>query len=105
MSKKLERYINVENYAASDETIRELCPERICIWYAFDRNYNCNVAHINELCAAIRSEYPDMKDEDMEVRVITHGQSRAHEGYTTLRVPIPVEDFLRLRQARQISIL
>lgn len=104
MSKRLKRYINVENYRASDDEIRAVCPERICIWYGFN-NYECNMTHINALCDAVRSEYPDMENKDMEVRVITHGQSRAHEGHTTLRVPIPVEDFIRLRQAHEIGIL
>lgn len=104
MSKRLERYIREENYHAPDDEIRELCKNGISIWYGFD-TYQNSVKHIHELCEAIRSEYPDAKDEDMEVWFVEPHQSIRHARFTTLRVKIPTEDFIRLRQERKIGIL
>ena len=102
--KRLELYIQERNFCAPDDEIRRLCKEKIAVWYGFN-NYQSSVKHILELCEAVRNDYPDMKDEEMEVWFVERHQSIRHARYTTLRVSIPVEDFIKLRQDGKISVL
>lgn len=103
--KKIERYVDEEHFRASDVEIRKRNEGfGICIWYSFN-NYGCSISHVLELRDAIRAEYPDKKDTDMEVWFVEPHQSTRHALYTTLRVSIPVEDFIKLRQEHKIGIL
>ena len=104
MSKRLERYTHSSNFRASEDEIRERYSERIYIFYGFD-NYECNLTHIKELSDAIRKEYPDTTDKDINICFVEQRQSISHAGFTTLGVAIPVEDFLRMRQNHEIKIL
>ena len=104
MSKRLERYISKSNFNASDEELRELCKEKIGIFYGFN-TYSSNVKHIHELCAAVRAEYPDVEDEEMGVWYVLPSQSIRHAHHTMLFVRIPIEDFIRMRNEHMIRIL
>lgn len=104
MAKRLEKYISSVNFHATDDELRELCPTHICVYYAFD-SYANNLHHIMDLASAIKNEYPNIQEKDMTVWFVNSNQSRRHVGYTTLYVPIPIEDYLRMRHNNEINIL
>jgi hypothetical protein len=102
---RLERCAQESDARASDDEIRELYKNgTISVWYVFN-TYGRSVKHILELCEAIRAEYPEKKDEDMEIWYIDERQSWRHARHTALRVSIPVEDFIKLRNEFEIYIL
>ena len=102
MSKRLERYIQERNFNITTEELKDMT--RIGIFYGFN-NYSCSVQHILELAEAVRHEYPNIGNEDMNIWYVERSQSIRHVGYTTLYVSIPVEDFIRLRMNDEIGIL
>lgn len=102
--KVLERYAHEETYHSPEDKLRKLYRDMVSVWYGFN-NYGCSVKHILELCDAIKSEYPDIKEADMEAWQIKPSLSTRHAHHTLLRISIPVEDFIKLRQERKISIL
>ena len=102
--KKMGRFIQEGTWRMTDDEIREVCKEKIGVLYGFN-NYGCNLIHINELREGILKEYPNTKDEDIEVWWIRDTQSIRHARFTMLRVAIPTEDFIKLRKERQIDIL
>ena len=102
--KDMKRFIDERTLGMSDDEIREVCREEIGILYGFN-NYGCNLTHINELKECILKDYPDTKDDDIEVWWIRDTQSIRHARFTMLYVAIPTEDFIKLRADRQIYIL
>lgn len=102
--KELKRFIQEGTLRMSDEEIRQACKEKIGVLYGFN-NYGCNLTHINELRECILNDYPDTKDEDIEVWWIRDTQSIRHARFTMLYVAIPTEDFIRLRADGKIFIL
>lgn len=104
MNSKLEVFCYKSDFMAPEERIRRNYKDRIGVFYAFN-NYNCSVVHINELAKAIKLIHPQIKEEEMEVEVVTHSQSIRHVGFTTLCVPISVDEFLKLRRNMEIGIL
>ena len=102
MSKRLERYIQERNFNITTEELKDMT--RIGIFYGFN-NYSCSVQHILELAEAVRQEYPNISNDDMNIWYVERSQSIRHAGYTTLYVSIPVEDFIRLRMNDEIGIL
>lgn len=102
--KKMGRFIQEGTWRMTDDEIRKACKEKIGVLYGFN-NYGCNLIHINELRECILKEYPNTKDEDIEVWWIRDTQSIRHARFTMLRVAIPTEDFIKLRKERQIDIL
>lgn len=104
MSKRLEKYIREDNFYATDDELRKLCPQHIGVFYGFN-TYSDSVQHIMELVKAVKEDRPDIKEKDMTVWYVQRHQSRRHAGYTTLYVPIPIEDYLRMRHNDEISIL
>ena len=104
MSKRLERYIQERNFNISAEELKDMDMTRIGIFYGFN-NYSCSVQHVLELAEAVRQEYPNISNDDMSIWYLEHSQSIRHAGYTTLYVPIPVDDFIRLRMNNEIGIL
>lgn len=97
--KKLIRCIYHEACNLSDEEIRNFNGGKILVWYGFN-NYSRNLTHINELKKIILQEYPETRDEDIEVFFIEN--SRVYARHTMLTVAIPVEDFIRLRANDEI---
>lgn len=104
MAKELKRFLHESALKLTDDEIREQCEEKIRIFYGFN-NYGCNLVHINELRECILKDYPDTKDEDIEVWFVSAAESIRHARFTMLTVPIPTEDFIKLRNKRQIFIL
>lgn len=106
MAKKLKIFIHEETLRMSDDEIRQACggSKFIGVLYGFN-NYSCNLTHINELKECILKDYPDTKDEDIEVWWIRETMSIRHARFTMLRVAIPTEDFIKLRAERKIYIL
>jgi len=102
MRKRLERYIQERNFNITTEELKDMT--RIGIFYGFN-NYSCSVQHILELAEAVRQEYPNIVNDDMNIWYVERSQSIRHAGYTTLYVSIPVEDFIRLRMNHEIGIL
>lgn len=103
-AKELKRFIHESALKLSDDEIREQCKEYIRVLYGFN-NYGCNLVHINELKECILKDYPDTKDEDMDIWFISAYESIRHARFTMLSVPIPTEDFIKLRAEGQIYIL
>lgn len=106
MSKRFERYIDAEGFYASDAVVRKRKADGfgICIWYGFD-NCGHTVKHILDLYEVVKAEYPSKRPEDVEVWVIDPSLSVRHAHQTLLRVSIPVEDFIKLRQEGKLNIL
>ena len=104
MAKELRRFVQKGTLEMSDKEIRQNCKENIGILYGFN-NYGCNLIHINELKECILKDYPDAKDEDIEVWFIDKTESIRHARFIMLRVCIPIEDFIKLRSEGQIYIL
>lgn len=104
MGKELKKFVLEGTLKMSDDEIRQKCIENIGILYGFN-NYSCNLTHINELKGCILKDYPDTKDEDIEVWFIDKTESIRHARFTMLRIYIPIEDFIKLRTEGQIYIL
>lgn len=104
MKKTCERFVTAGIFRMSEDKIRENYKEHIGILYGFN-NYECNLEHIKELKNIILNDYPDTKDEDIEVWFIENYQSDIHARHTMLRVMVSVEDFIKLRNNRKIHIL
>lgn len=102
--KEMKKFIDERTLGMSDDEIRQQCKEKIGILYGFN-NYGCNLTHINELRECVLKDYPDTKDEDIEVWWIRDTQSIRHARFTMLYVAIPTEDFIKLRADGQIYIL
>jgi hypothetical protein len=77
---------------SDDEMREEIKGKMIYVLYGFN-NYACNLTHINELRDLILQDYPETKDEDIEVRFIERSRSK-YARRTMLSTSIPVEDRL-----------
>ena len=88
----------------SDDEIRNHHKEYVRVLYG-SNDYKCNLTHINELKECVLKNYPNTKDEDIEVLFISTTESIRHARFTMLSVPIPTEDFIKLRSEGQIYIL
>lgn len=104
MAKRLGKFVKEGVLKMTDEEISELGSSTMCVLYGYN-NYNASVAHIMELKAEVLKDYPETKDENMEVWFIGNGESIRHARMTMLCVRIPVEDFFKLRANNEISTL
>ena len=104
MAKELKRFIGERTLKMNDDDIRKDCPEKIGILYGFN-NYNCDLKQIGELKESILKDYPETKDEDIEVWCIAPHESIRHARFTMLRVAIPTDDYIKLKNDRKIYIL
>ena len=102
--KNLKRLVGENVFRLDDERIRELFPNGLNVFYGFN-NYSCSMKHLNELKEHVLSDYPDTKDEDMEVAYILPFESIRHARFTMLIVGVPTEDFINLRKDGKIGIL
>lgn len=103
-TKRCDRLACEATLLASDEVIMQAETKTVGLYYAFN-NYSCNLVHINELKEEILKDYPDTKDEDIEVYRVLPTESIRHARFTVLRVSIPKEEFIRLRNENLIHIL
>ena len=102
--KEIKRFIGEHVLKLTDDEIRKRNPEVIGLLYGFN-NYNCDLKHINELKGLFLKDYPDTKDEDIEVWCIRDYESIRHARFTMIKVTIPTEDFIKLRTDGEIYIL
>ena len=104
MNKVVRKYIQERNYNITPEELSELNMSRIGIFYGFN-TYTRNIKHIAELREAVYKDYPDLEDDEIEVWYVERHQSIRHAGYTVLYFPVPVDDFIKLRDNYEIEIL
>lgn len=106
MAKRLERLIWDRYFKLSDDEIRDICRGfgSIHLWYGFN-NYNGTVQHINDLYEAVKADFPDVQDSDTFVYYVRYGESDRHSSMTMLRVSVPVEGYLSLKQEGKVGIL
>ena len=100
----LKKYVDEGTFYMSEEEVRKEYPDGyVYIYYAFN-DYREDVQHILELRDCVLKDYPNMRERDMTVRVIERHMSIRHFGVTTLAVQIPVDDYLKLKERREIEI-
>lgn len=99
-----ERYVDERTFRMNETEIKEAYSDGyMSIHYAFN-NYRNDVQHILDLKAEVLKDYPNMSARDMSVCVIGRHESERHAGVTTLIVNIPVDDYLKLKKERKVSI-
>lgn len=90
-------------YNATDEEIIEHGKRfnDIRIAYGSD-SYNKTISRANEIFRWIKEDYPNIKTDDVEIRVITKNDSRWIAYTLVLEFVVPAEEFIRLRNAKMI---
>ncbi len=98
------KMIDANTFRMSDEEVRRIFYRgTIDIHYA-TCGYDDSVEHILFLRDEILKDYPEKKNSEMTVWVISEHESCRHVGFTTLWVGIPVEDYLKLRKNGEVTI-
>lgn len=97
--KMIKKFAHESAFKSTDTTV-----EKIGIFYGFN-NYGCTLQHINELKNAVLIDFPDMKDEDIEVWKITTNQSLRNAQKTMLHVMIPYDTFKKFNEQNLINML
>ncbi len=59
----------------------------------------------NDLFDAAKHDFPEISKEDMEIHTVDETESTRNVGFTVLRVPISVKDFIRLLKEKKIYLL
>ena len=101
--KKLHKVTRSCFYDATDEEIEDhgrKC-KGIYIFYGFN-NYREDMEHLMELFSTIKADYPDITLRDVEVCKSRESESRWVAHHTMLKFKIPAEDFIRMRNAKEI---
>lgn len=101
---EIQRFVDIETLRGTEEEIRE--------WYKYDvvgvhytsMGYGDTVDYVERLRDEVLKEYPNIKKTDMRIWIIGDHESRRHARFLTLFVPIPIDDFLRLRAENKIGI-
>lgn len=90
-------------YNATDEKIMEYGKRfsGICIAYG-SNSYNKKMSRVNEMFRWIKEDYPDIKEDDVEIRVLTRDDSIWIAHTLVLEFVVPAEEFIRLRNAKMI---
>ena len=73
----------------------------IYILYGSD-SYNKEVSRVNEIFGWIKEDYPDIKEDDVEIHVFTSSNSDWIAHTLALRFVVTAEEFIRLRNAKMI---
>ena len=90
-------------YNATDEEIIEHGKRFSGIRIAYGSNsYNKKVSRVNEMFCWIKEDYPDIKEDDVEIRVLTRDDSIWIAHTLVLEFVISAEEFIRLRNANMI---
>jgi hypothetical protein len=104
----LEYFVKCSTYRLPECTVRKLSHDynrdRVFVYYG-DNTYNHSVKRIMDLCNAIKEDYPEMEDKDIEVHTIGSHESDRHAYMTMICVNIPIDDYLKMRNANEINIL
>ena len=69
--------------------------------YYSSTNYQHSLEHVLQLRQEILKDFPNMKDSEMEVMEV---RSKNNTGHTALYIRIPIDEYLKLRNAGKISI-
>lgn len=100
-----KRYIltHCSFYDATDEEITEHGKRYSGIRIAYGSNsYNKTMSRANEMFRLIKEDYPDIKEDDVEIRVLTKNDSVWIAHILVLEFVISAEEFIRLRNANMI---
>ena len=104
----IKRFVGSDTYHLPENEVRELCKQcnrdRVFVYYG-DNTYNRSVRHILDLCNEVNNDYPAIEYKDMEVYIISTHQSNRHAHITMIGVNIPIDDYIKMRNANQIHIL
>lgn len=88
---------------ATDEEIMEHGKKFNGIRIAYGSNrYNKKISRVNEMFNWIKEDYPDIKEDDVEIRVLTRNDSIWIAHTLVLEFVISAEEFIRLRNAKMI---
>lgn len=99
---RLEILTERKNFEKSEEELKE--KEKIYVFYTFDTQ-NHSLDLILRLREEVLKEYPDTADSDVRVYELTKADTSLYRSRTTLVVPIPVADYIKLRNAGEIRLL
>ena len=102
---KIQRLVESNTFHGSEEQIREWYQYGVVGVHYASMGYGDTVKYVNALRREVRKEYPKIKDDDMRIVNITEGMSNMHAHFMTLFVPIPIDEFFRLREEGKINIL
>lgn len=90
-------------YNATDEEIMEHGKMFSGIRIAYGSNsYNKKVSRVNEMFCWIKEDYPDIKEDDVEIRVLTRDDSNWIAHTLVLEFVVSAEEFIRLRNSGEI---
>ena len=101
---KIQRLIDSSSFHASEAEIREWYKYGVVGVYYTSMGYGDTVAYVEELTAEVLKEYPKVNKSDVRIWTIGEKESNMHAHFMTLIVPIPIDDFLRLRAEGKINI-
>lgn len=105
MAKELKRFVQEGVFKMTDEQLRENCyNDSVGVFYSFGY-YSANMKHLNEIKEEIVKDYPNKKDEDIEVWYIQSTESIRHARFTMLWTKIPINDYFLLKHEGKIAIL
>lgn len=104
----IKRFVGSYTYHLPENEIRKDSKlyngDRVFVYYG-NNSYSRTVEHILNLCKAIREDYPEAKYENMVVHIINTGQSNRHAHIVMIGVNIPVDDYIKMRNANEIHVL
>lgn len=100
--KSATRFVHSSIFSAPDDKLLEF--PTVGIAYG-SNTYACNLEYIDGLKECIKQDYPDIADKDIEVWFIDATYSNIHRNQTMLKISIPTEEFIRLREADEIHLL
>lgn len=90
-------------YNSTDEEIIEHGEKFGGIYIAYGSNsYNKRVSRVNEIFGWIKEDYPNIKEDDVEIRVLTRDDSIWIAHTLVLDFKVSAEEFIRLRNAKMI---
>lgn len=104
----IERLARYATYHSSEYEVRDLSckynANKVYVYYC-NNTYNHSVEHVMQLCNAVKADCPEMELKDIEVRYIGRHESDRHAHMTMVIVGIPVDDYIKMRNANEIHVL
>jgi hypothetical protein len=98
------KFVPLAIHRLGEDKIRAQYKENISVWYGTYTTYQ-DMAHLDALRKAIRTDYPDLPDTDMCIREINNTWGIDTIGATMLVISIPVGDYLAMRKRGHINTL
>ena len=98
--------VNDRTFRMNEEQLRAAHPKgKVGVHYAHAFNsYRRDLQHLLNLRDEVLKDYPNMSEKEMEVWELLETQSVWNEGFITLYVSIPIDDYLKLRREDKIEI-